>query len=69
MSYLLEVREHIPLEQGLRRSRLKSLVFRVHRQRAYSIRTRIKTASTYSVDFLFLLVREHIPLEQGLRPR
>ena len=37
------------------------------RQRAYSIRTRIKTARNISVDVIIAIVREHIPLEQGLR--
>ncbi len=36
-------------------------------QRAYSIRTRIKTESLGLADLLLIRVREHIPLEQGLR--
>ncbi len=36
-------------------------------QRAYSIRTRIKTQNIYSCKLFIIKVREHIPLEQGLR--
>ena len=36
-------------------------------QRAYSIRTRIKTVANYRVLRCNQAVREHIPLEQGLR--
>ena len=36
-------------------------------QRAYSIRTRIKTLRTVSSESIDAKVREHIPLEQGLR--
>ena len=39
------VRDHIPLEQGLRRLYLLPLELLVVRQRPYSIRTRIKTKS------------------------
>ena len=64
----LAVREHIPLEQGLRRNGRRWTGCSNDRcQRAYSIRTRIKTQnSTLSKPF-DLAVREHIPLEQGLR--
>ena len=59
------VRDHIPLEQGLRQS---SLTFGRNdlSQRPYSIRTSIKTKqpprNARPND-----VRDHIPLEQGLR--
>ena len=36
-------------------------------QRAYSIRTRIKTENHCHLKNLLMSVREHIPLEQGLR--
>ena len=36
-------------------------------QRAYSIRTRIKTIFSFVDINTKILVREHIPLEQGLR--
>ena len=40
----------------------------LHRQRAYSIRTRIKTLEILPYKRQELIyVREHIPLEQGLR--
>ena len=61
------VRDHIPLEQGLRRI----LPFRtcpiLECQRPYSIRTRIKTRCR-NPAFSPAIVRDHIPLEQGLRP-
>ena len=38
-----------------------------HGQRAYSIRTRIKTLTGGHAVPLMFPVREHIPLEQGLR--
>ena len=37
------VRDHIPLEQGLRLAKALAWEFDKHRQRPYSIRTRIKT--------------------------
>ena len=37
------VRDHIPLEQGLRPRVVKSIELAMLRQRPYSIRTRIKT--------------------------
>ena len=61
------VRDHIPLEQGLRL--IPSLLRHASTscQRPYSIRTRIKTERR---NFLAEQgrVRDHIPLEQGLRP-
>ncbi len=42
---VLPVREHIPLEQGLRRFRFSHDLTCFIGQRAYSIRTRIKTES------------------------
>ena len=39
----------------------------MHCQRAYSIRTRIKTYVRIFVGSCTKNVREHIPLEQGLR--
>ena len=41
--YYSSVREHIPLEQGLRHFRVYLFVEGFLSQRAYSIRTRIKT--------------------------
>ena len=61
------VREHIPLEQGLRREGRTSCNNRSMSQRAYSIRTRIKTIFSFVDINTKILVREHIPLEQGLR--
>ena len=60
------VRDHIPLEQGLRPEYLKYKIMLVFRQRPYSIRTRIKT-SRVKKEAVGLSVRDHIPLEQGLR--
>ena len=60
------VREHIPLEQGLR-LHAKSYADTWKSQRAYSIRTRIKTTGCLSIAKKKPIVREHIPLEQGLR--
>ena len=40
------VRDHIPLEQGLRRKQVRLEPNPVGRQRPYSIRTRIKTSLT-----------------------
>ena len=63
------VRDHIPLEQGLRQSTKPN-----HRpinwcQRPYSIRTRIKTPQILTWEPALRRVRDHIPLEQGLRRR
>ena len=41
------VRDHIPLEQGLRLYYSRVLGSRNYRQRPYSIRTRIKTVSSF----------------------
>ena len=61
------VRDHIPLEQGLRPLIRCGLVILDDRQRPYSIRTRIKTKHS-NLSFGFTItVRDHIPLEQGLR--
>ena len=62
------VREHIPLEQGLRQEQHLCAECNQIRQRAYSIRTRIKTRNVVIVVNSVSIVREHIPLEQGLRP-
>ena len=43
------VRDHIPLEQGLRRADRLIPATRMHRQRPYSIRTRIKTVDPVGV--------------------
>ena len=59
------VRDHIPLEQGLRQSSSFFLLGTRACQRPYSIRTRIKTRAW--VSRLMRSVRDHIPLEQGLR--
>ena len=61
------VREHIPLEQGLRLINFCCLDCVKSCQRAYSIRTRIKTLYSISQTGNIIPVREHIPLEQGLR--
>ena len=61
-----QVREHIPLEQGLRLI-IHIVVALNQGQRAYSIRTRIKTVISLIFSFNVFIVREHIPLEQGLR--
>ena len=65
----VNIREHIPLEQGLR-PLVNFLYFRYpNHQRAYSIRTRIKTFCGKAEFIFFDFIREHIPLEQGLRPQ
>ena len=64
----LNVRDHIPLEQGLRPAVAATLARLAAGQRPYSIRTRIKT-NNLSSDCLNPVVRDHIPLEQGLRHR
>ena len=61
------LREHIPLKQGLRLPNDQYKIPIPIPQRAYSIKTRIKTPLC-----LYLLedeaaLREHIPLKQGLR--
>ena len=61
------VREHIPLEQGLRRTVSPLPMQSQSGQRAYSIRTRIKTNWIIYYRLCQGRVREHIPLEQGLR--
>ena len=60
------VRDHIPLEQGLRPAGALTDICAALGQRPYSIRTRIKTYSPAELKQL-LNVRDHIPLEQGLR--
>ena len=64
----INVRDHIPLEQGLRLILLNIIVAQYMSQRPYSIRTRIKTIFPMNVDGVDCGVRDHIPLEQGLRP-
>ena len=60
--------EHIPLEQGLRHPVALTLSERdAQPRRAYSIRTRIKTACRAEFASFALVLVEHIPLEQGLR--
>ena len=61
------VREHIPLEQGLRLVIRQCNIKELPGQRAYSIRTRIKTTFLMECHLRGIKVREHIPLEQGLR--
>ena len=60
------VRDHIPLEQGLRRGQQPIYGQPVYGQRPYSIRTRIKTVMPLVLS-VHRGVRDHIPLEQGLR--
>ena len=60
------VRDHIPLEQGLRQKISCFYLFLSRCQRPYSIRTRIKTLSGDDKSAQ-AKVRDHIPLEQGLR--
>ena len=62
------VRDHIPLEQGLRPVSVLRTGFFERCQRPYSIRTRIKTADQTAEVASDTAVRDHIPLEQGLRP-
>ena len=62
----IKVRDHIPLEQGLRHSNASFFNAPGVRQRPYSIRTRIKTCLSNQA-VLSKTVRDHIPLEQGLR--
>ena len=62
------VRDHIPLEQGLRLPSTAPDSYDWIRQRPYSIRTRIKTFLLFHTTNNFFHVRDHIPLEQGLRP-
>ena len=61
------VRDHIPLEQGLRPGLALTASTCLTGQRPYSIRTRIKTVPALLV-MGDIHVRDHIPLEQGLRP-
>ena len=61
-----QVRDHIPLEQGLRRMPKAWQAALIEGQRPYSIRTRIKTEHCILITWR-KLVRDHIPLEQGLR--
>ena len=63
------VRDHIPLEQGLRRGRSPPRPQAHAGQRPYSIRTRIKTVHDVTQFVHNDAVRDHIPLEQGLRQR
>ena len=68
VSAIVKIREHIPLEQGLRPVSFNSFRSVSIYQRAYSIRTRIKTSQPWSISNNSETIREHIPLEQGLRP-
>ena len=63
----MKVRDHIPLEQGLRQRRIIAHRSVRKSQRPYSIRTRIKTDLHPRQDKSSSRVRDHIPLEQGLR--
>ena len=65
MASYSQVRDHIPLEQGLRLCAVDRYLAD-EGQRPYSIRTRIKTFNQQICWFTFG-VRDHIPLEQGLR--
>ena len=66
MTFQSLVREHIPLEQGLRLAVAIWIGTNTIRSERYSIRTRIKTLQ-HLCEVLAGVVREHIPLEQGLR--
>ena len=61
------LREHIPLKQGLRPLIQLSGSSLMNPQRAYSIKTRIKTTFLVSAARTISMLREHIPLKQGLR--
>ena len=67
MTQTVYVRDHIPLEQGLRLVPKNSVNYSEVRQRPYSIRTRIKTTSSRRRRTFSVSVRDHIPLEPGLR--
>ena len=63
----MSVREHGPVEQGLRHT-LANLTLRFTTcQRARSSRTRIKTLVQVGFCLYIWKVREHGPVEQGLR--
>ena len=64
---LRDLREHIPLQQGLRPLLKYFVIICLFSQRAYSTTTRIKTVLSTSIAWAFLILREHIPLQQGLR--
>ena len=68
MNSFWPVREHIPLEQGLRRYHTTD-----YRRKFLSVREHIPLEQGLRPEILFCYpaldsVREHIPLEQGLRP-
>ena len=64
----ISVREHIPLEQGLRR-RFLLLLLRLHSVREHiPLEQGLRRSVCFIIYFNTFLVREHIPLEQGLRP-
>ncbi len=61
------VREHLPLQQGLRQGNLLATIVANRSQRASSITTRIKTYRLIWHSYQSYPVREHLPLQQGLR--
>ncbi len=61
------VREHIPLEQGLRRNRLQVRAFGRKIVREHIPLEQGLRLLRHDCVNLGLPVREHIPLEQGLR--
>ena len=66
LNTLMYVRDHIPLQQGLRLEPIMPFHGLLKRQRPYSITTRIKTHHSHS-EIYVSNVRDHIPLQQGLR--
>ena len=60
------LREHYPLQQGLRHPRTWMTAY-LRSQRALSITTRIKTFFVFFKMFHIGFLREHYPLQQGLR--
>ena len=62
-----EVREYLPLEQGLRHRYSYQSGIYCRCQRVSSIRTRIKTILCSFIGIETIIVREYLPLEQGLR--
>ena len=60
------IREHIPLEQGLRLQRCFQLVFQRLIREHIPLEQGLRQ-NCFLVNFFISVIREHIPLEQGLR--